>query len=88
MDGKLGDHHGGDPRRESADARAGRIIGEELARLAWTEADLASRLRKETTATLKATAPRLHLGASKRANTRLRHWMQGEASPRRSEATA
>ena len=35
MEGKLGDHHSGAMRLKTADAKAERIIKEELARLGW-----------------------------------------------------
>jgi hypothetical protein len=89
-EGKLGEHHAGELRRESAANRAERILAEELARLGWREEDLAqrrkgdpgkmaiaARLRRETTLTVKAIAARLHLGTSKSANTRLHRWMGG-----------
>jgi len=89
MDGKLGDNHSGDLRMENARARAERIICEELGRLGWGESDLAARrkgdpekmalatrLRKETTLTVKAIAARLHLGTSKSANARLHKWLR------------
>jgi len=73
--GKLGEHHAGDLRRASAAARAERIIGEELARLGWGQEELATRrksdpgklamatrLRQETTLTIKAIAARLAPG--------------------------
>ncbi|MDA1276669.1 MAG: hypothetical protein O2960_21835 [Verrucomicrobia bacterium] len=89
MEGKLGDHHSGEWHRETAEARAERIIAEELARLGWTGSDLAirrksdpaklvmgARLRQETTLSIKGIAARLHLGTSKSANTRLHQWME------------
>ena len=88
MEGSLGEHHSGELRRETAEARAERIIAEELGRLGWTESDLASRrksdprklaigerLRKETTLSIKGIATRLQLGTSKSANARLHQWM-------------
>jgi len=82
--GKLGEHHAGQLRGESASAKAERIIGEELQRLGWTRADLeernrsapeklelAARLRRETTLTIREIAQRLHLGSWKSATTRL-----------------
>jgi hypothetical protein len=75
LDGQVGQHHFGQMRLEVAQAKAGRIVNEELRRLGWQEADLvrrrkrdpskleiAVRLRKETTLPLKEIAPRLHLG--------------------------
>jgi len=72
------------PLRPSS--RAERIIAEELQqrRLGWTEAnlqtepknapgklDLAARLRRETTMTVKWIAARVNLGTSKNANGKL-----------------
>ena len=64
----------------------------ELKRLGWTEADLAARrksdplklavatrLRKETTLSLKAMAKRVQLGTAKGANTNLHKWMHAQA---------
>ena len=69
------------------------MVGDELKRLGWTEADLvarrksdplklaiAARLRKEATLPLKAIAARVHLGTSKGANTNLHKWMQAGKS--------
>ena len=62
-------------RRETAEAKARRVLGEELDKLGWTEADLvrqakgdvrkvhiARRLRSETAVTLKWIAQNLHMG--------------------------
>ncbi len=89
MAGKLGEHHAGELRRASGEAKAERLVGQELKRLGWTEADLAvrrksdplklaiaARLRRETTLTLKAIAARVQLGTSKGANTNLHKWMR------------
>ena len=43
MEGKLGDHHSGELHRASAEAKAERIIAEELQRRGWQEADLFAR---------------------------------------------
>jgi len=88
MDGKLGEHHSGQLRRENAESKAERLIAEELGRLGWTETELparrksdpaklsiAARLRQETTLPLKAIAHRVHLGTSKGANSNLHRWM-------------
>lgn len=93
MEEKLGEHHAGELRRETAEAKAERLVGQELKRLRWTEADLAARrkgdplklaiaarLRNETTLTLKAIAARVHLGTSKGAKTNLHKWMRARAS--------
>jgi hypothetical protein len=76
--------------RASAEAKAERIIAEELGRQGWQEADLAARrrndpvklelaarLRRETTLTIKAIAARAHLGSSKAANRSLHGYMRG-----------
>ena len=93
MENELGADHAGALRRESAEAKAERLVGQELKRLRWTEADLAARrksdplklaiaarLRRETTLSLKAIAARVHLGTSKGANTNLHKWMQAGAA--------
>jgi hypothetical protein len=64
-------------KRARAEVKAKRIIGEQLQRLGWSEADLSqhpksdpaklalaarSRSRRETPLTLPAVAVRLHLG--------------------------
>jgi hypothetical protein len=87
MAGQLGEHQAGDLKRESAEARAERIIAEELRRLRWTSADLnlrlksdpaklqiAARLRAETTLPIHWIAKRLHLGTWKSANARIHAW--------------
>ena len=76
MDRKLGEHHAGGLKREAAEAKAERIIGEALRRLGWTERALkerpksdpaklavAARVRRETTLTMRQIAERLHLGS-------------------------
>jgi hypothetical protein len=84
IDGQVGEHHLGSLRLETAEARAERIIGQELCRLGWQETDLRSRrrhdpgkvqiavrLRRETTLSVKQIAQRLHLGTPKSASFRL-----------------
>ena len=93
MEGKLGDNHPGQLRRESGEAKAQRIIVEELARLGWSQADLArrrksdpaklalaARLRNETTLSIREIATRVHLGKPKGAKSNLHKWMRGNAS--------
>jgi len=88
MEGKLGESHSGEQRLETAQAKAERIIREELSRLGWEEKELATRrksdpeklaiagrLRKETTLTIKKIAERIHLGTSRSANVRLHEWI-------------
>ena len=87
MEGKLGDHHSGELKRESAAAKAERIIAAELKRRHWTEGELeqraksapeklalAARLRRETTLTLPWIAARLHMGTWKSFNAKLHRW--------------
>jgi hypothetical protein len=89
MEGKLGGHHSGELHRISAGAKAERIVAEELQQGGWQEGDLvsrrkndprklemAARLRRETTLSIKAIAARMHLGTSKSANAKLHHFMR------------
>ena len=98
MEPRLGEHHSGQLRRESAEARAERIIAEELKRAAWKEADLgehpkthpiklamAERLRRETTLTIRQIALRLRMGSWKSLNNKL--YLAGKAK-RKQPATA
>ncbi len=77
MNKRLGEHHNGVEKQESAQQHAERLVKEELRRRKWTEADLvnrrkedrdkvriALRLRRETTMTLRWIAQRLQMGAS------------------------
>ncbi len=88
MVGKLGEHHSGAMRLETAEAKAEGVLREELARLSWDAGQLqlrrtndprklaiAARLRRETTLPLKAIAARVGLGRSKSANATLHRWM-------------
>jgi putative transposase len=88
MEGRVGDNHPGQTRLETAQAKAERIITEELVRLKWTEEDLvarpksdslklalAARLRQQTTLSVKQIAERLHLGKPKGARTNLHKFM-------------
>ena len=90
MEGTLGQHHAGELRLETAQARADRLVAQELRRLGWSAEDLvrrprndpgklaiAARLRRETTLTIKAIAVRVHLGTYNTANARL-HQAMGE----------
>ena len=93
MEDHLGDHHSGELHLRSAQAKAERIIAEELQRRGWDEQDLArrrkndvvklelaARLRRETTLSIKAIAARVGLGTSKSANAKLhRHIVQNPA---------
>jgi len=91
MEGKLGDNHPGQVRQETAEAKADRIVQEQLRVLGWTQTDLAARtksdrsklaiaarLKAETTLSLKQIAERLHLGKPKGAKTNLHKWINGE----------
>ena len=84
MEGKFGEHHSGELRRETAEAKGERIIEEEMRRLGWIRRDLATRakgdpgkltvaarLRHETTLPIKAISALVGLGSSKSANARL-----------------
>src|SRR5438552_13529956 len=87
MEGQLGDHHSGELKRETADARTERIMAEELARLGWSKQQLAqkpksdpgklaiaARLRSETILTIRQIAAKLQMGSWKSANSRLHYW--------------
>jgi putative transposase len=93
MEGSLGGHHAGELHLEAAQAKAERIISEELRRRDWKEPDLvmrrkndpdkleiAARLRRETTLPVKAIAARIHLGTSKNANAILHKHMRSSSS--------
>ena len=87
MEGRLGENHSGEQRRESPEAKAERIIAEELLRLGCSDADLrplrkcdaqklavAARVRRETTLSVKRIAARLNLGTPRNATVRLQEW--------------
>jgi hypothetical protein len=87
MAGKLGDHHAGQLKRESAEVKAERIIQEELKGLRWNAGELsrrlksdpaklaiAARLRRETTLSLPWIAARLQAGTWKSLNAKLHRW--------------
>ena len=76
IEGKLGEHHSGELKRETVQAKAERIVTEELKRKKWSEEDLVekaktdpqklaivARLRRETTLTLPRIAPHQPPGA-------------------------
>jgi hypothetical protein len=93
---------------ETAQAKAERLIAEELARLAWQESDLALRrkqdpgklqiairLRKETTLSVRQIAERLHFGTPTRAkgsvltiDTAVGSSQPGSAAPRSGQSHA
>jgi putative transposase len=75
VDGEAGKYHYGSEIHEASEAKATRIISEELGKAVWTEAELAlrrkgdptkvriaRRLRVETTVTLQWIAEKLHMG--------------------------
>jgi len=75
VEGDAGQQHYGPEIQEASEAKADRIIAEELRRAVWSEAELqlrkkgdanklviARRLRAETTVTLQWIAARLHMG--------------------------
>ena len=89
MEGRLGEHHAGELRRQTAEAKGERIIAQELQRLGWSESDLvirpkndagkmaiAVRLRRETSLSIKGLAARVHWGTSNTANARLHKAMK------------
>jgi REP element-mobilizing transposase RayT len=99
MESGLGEHHSGELRRGTAEAKGEKLVAEELERLGWKEADLKSRrkndpdkleigarLRRETTLTIKAIAARVGLGTSKGANTNLHRQMQKGAKRPKTKA--
>ncbi len=84
MTEKMGEHHYGVERQESATEKAEQIVRMALDKANWTDKDLerqrkgdrwkvrlAARLRRETTMTLKWIAERLHMGSWKHLNGRL-----------------
>jgi len=84
MDGRMGEHHYGAERQESAAEKAERLVREGMKKAGWIEDDLrlarksdpvkiklAARLRQETTMTLKWIARRLQMGAWTHLNKRL-----------------
>ena len=96
MEGKLGEHDSGALKRESAEAKAERIVREEVKRLGWNTRELsqrpksdpaklalASRLRRETTLPLKSIAARLHMGTWKSLNAKLYRWRKTNETPGR-----
>jgi hypothetical protein len=102
LEHRAGENANADVRRESAAAKAERIVAEELARLGWKEEELAcqrknapeklaiaARLRQETILPIKSIAARVGLGTSKGANRNLHAWMQqtGKQAMRRKDDT-
>ena len=92
MAGNLSEYHTGEERRESAQAKAERIIQAELKQRRWQAGDLArqrkgdpikvklaGRLRQETTVTIKWIAEQLHIGSWKHVNHLLSQWKKVHA---------
>jgi REP element-mobilizing transposase RayT len=90
MAGRLGAEHYGEERQESEEAKAERMIGQELKRRRWTEGDLekrakgdltkvrlAARLREETLVTVQWIAVRLRMGTTGYVTNRLYRWRKG-----------
>ena len=86
MSGKMGPHHGGEERAETAVAKAQRMLSEELQKRGWDAAELerrrkgdeqkiqmARRLRNETTMTWGWIADQLHMGVAASVANRLRN---------------
>jgi hypothetical protein len=82
---RVGAQHYGAERQESGEAKAERLVEEELRKLIWTKTDLtqrrksdpvkvrlARRLRKETTMTLAWIARRLEMGSWTQVSNLLR----------------
>lgn len=104
IDGTAGRSHFGGELIEAAEARAARIVDEELRRAVWAEAELtrrrkgdpvklriARRLRTETTVTLQWIAARLHMGTQSHLSHLLYWTKRGEqesTSPAEAKATA
>jgi hypothetical protein len=93
MASQLREHHAGELHRASAEAKAQEILAQELKRLGLRQKDLASRrkndpvklqiaarLRRETTLTIKDIAARVCLGSSKSANAKLHRYMTEQES--------
>ena len=91
---RLGAEHYGCERGEAAEAKAERIIKEELGQRRWVEADLderakgdrvkielAARLRRDTLVTVKWIADRLRMGSVGYVNNRLYRWRKGLLTP-------
>ncbi len=87
---RIGAEHYGAERLEAAEAKAERIVREELAARRWRESDpvkhakgdpskvkLAVRLRAETVVTVKWIAERLGMGTAVYVNNRLYRWRTG-----------
>lgn len=96
VEGEARGHHFGEEIHEASEAKAARILDEELRRALWSEVELklrqkgdphklqiARRLRTETTMTLQWIANRLHMG-TKTHLSHLLYWQQRADSENRS----
>ena len=74
MEGALGERHAGELRLETAQAKADRLVAEELRRFGWSAEDLKRRARNDP--------GKLAIGVRLRRETRLR-WFgySGQAAP-------
>ena len=85
--------YSGEMQRESAEAKAERIIREQMERLGWSAEQLAqrakgdpaklamaARVRTETTQPVRWIAARLRMGTWKSANAPLHHWLKTHES--------
>jgi hypothetical protein len=92
--------HFGEELHEAAEAKANRIVDQELRRALWTEAELRSRkkgdeekiaiarrLRAETTMTMEWIAARLHMGTRTHLNHLLYWHRRRESENRTARAT-
>lgn len=83
----VGEHHGGEEKRETAEAKAERIVAEELRKRGWGQTELkqrrktdrmklhiAARLRCETVQTLDWIAQRLEMGCRHTLANCLKRW--------------
>ena len=90
MTERIGAEHYGTERLETTEAKAERILREELKSRRWKESDLlkrakgdlgkvkiAARLREETLVTVKWIATRLGMGTAGYVNNRLYRWSKG-----------
>jgi hypothetical protein len=93
--GRAGENHPAEIRRQTAEAKARRVLGEELDKLGWTEAELARqakgdvrkvhiarRLRSETAVTLKWIAQNLHMGVWTYVSNQLQNWNLARTTPK------
>lgn len=90
MTDRLGAEHYGTEREEAAEAKAEKVVREEMRQRRWDEAhlvkrakgdrakvELAARLREETLVTVKWIAARLSMGTAGYVNNRLYRWRKG-----------